>query len=99
MIEEKYYAAIEKAVMDDKQIILPNGEGLRLIMVSQTKLIAEGLHWMDKQRNIYVPMLEVQFRSKFGVPGIYVVGSVALDGFSSGDISMFRKEKRYQSII
>lgn len=57
------------------------------------------LFWIDEHRNVYRAIIEPQFHKKDIKCGMYVFGSMTLDGFSSGKTDMFRKENRYSSIL
>lgn len=96
---EKYYEMIENAVAENSDIYLPlTDKYLNLKLISSTKMLVTDLFWIDEKRNIYCPVLEV-LSGKSGLPALKVSISTTLDGFSSNDLSMFKKENRYTTII
>lgn len=94
------YEIIEQAAGTDKPIVIPNDTGpIRTVMITPTKFVVEGVYWRWEDGNVYQPVIEAQFRSRFGVAAMYVAGNVSLDWASSGETRMFRPEFRYQTII
>ena len=97
--QRRLYDIIEKAVCENKPIVFP--EDLHpLLQVDSTPtgpiFKIPDLLWRDKKRNLYRAWMEMRYRSKdISSSGLYVVGSVSLDGSSTDDTSMFRKENRY----
>ena len=93
------YEIIEVAAMNDTPIVLPSGRPhpIRTIMAGPTKFVVEDVYWRGNDGNVYQPVIEAQFRSRYGVAAMYVSGNVTLDWASSGDISMFRPENRYNA--
>lgn len=66
----------------------------------------DNLLWTDSMHNIYKPIISMRFveiKKTAFVPfydkRFVVVGSITPDGFSSGDISMFKSENRYKTIV
>ncbi len=57
------------------------------------------LYWQDEKGNVYQAWMQIYYQKKHIVPGLYVVGSNTLDGFSSGDLSMIKSEFRYKTKI
>ena len=101
--QRRLYEMIEKAVAEKTPIIFP--EGLHpFLQVDSTPtgplFKIPNLLWRDKKRNLYRAWMQMRYRSKdICSSGLYVVGSVTLDGSSSDDISMFRKENRYFIVL
>lgn len=95
------YDIIEAAAMNDKPIVLPNGRPhpIRALMAGPTKFVIEDVYWRGADGNVYQPVVEAQFRSKYGMPAMYVAGSISLDWASSGETSMFRPEMRYRTFV
>lgn len=101
--QRRLYEMVEKAVAEKTPIVFP--EGLHpLLLVDST---AAGplfriptLLWRDKKRNLYRARMEIKYPSQDLCSfGLYVVGSVALDGSNSDDTSMFCKENRYFTVL
>ncbi len=93
------YAVVEKAVATKSEIRFPEAIKGYSIDVMQNDFLLPELYWMDENRNVYQVWCRIETRSRLGEPGLFVVGSVTLDGFSSGDLSMIIPENRYTSII
>lgn len=98
---EELYEAIEKAAAQRSKVTFPKESiGKELRIGDDHCFFVPGLYWMDELRNVYVARLEMNVTGKdLWSVGLYVAGSTALDGRSSGDTSMFRKENRYRSVI
>ena len=98
--QAKLCEMIETAVATNKAIVFPSGLN-PVLQVHNNTFTIPGLFWMDEQRNMYIPFMKMEFRSKddpYG-PGLYVVGSKGPDGRSSGIVSMFTAENRYQTVL
>ena len=98
--QAKLYEMVETAVAKKQAIVFSPSLNPVLQVYGNTFTIP-GLLWMDEQRNMYTPFLKMEFRSKDDpcVPGLYVMGSRCPDGRSSGNVSMFKAENRYKTII
>ncbi|MBR2861587.1 MAG: hypothetical protein IKB86_07095 [Clostridia bacterium] len=93
------YAAVEKAVATKSELTFPEAVKGYSVEVMQKDFLLPELYWMDEKRNVYQVWCRIETRSKLGLPGLFVVGSVTLDGFSSGDLSMITPKTRYQTIV
>lgn len=93
------YAVVETAVATKCEIRFPETIKGYSIDVMQNDFVLPELYWMDENRNVYQVWCRIETRSRMGEPGLFVVGSVTLDGFSSGDLSMVTLEKRYRTIV
>ena len=100
---EKLYDAVETAVQEKKRLQFPeNVFPVLQVGIAPTgpTFTIPGLLWMDDERNIYQAWMQIELHGKRAdLPGLYVVGTKSPDGFSSGDISMIKKENRYRTII
>lgn len=97
--QRRLFDIIEKAVFENKPIVFPEDlHPLLQVDFTPTGPIFKipDLLWRDRKRNLYRAWMEMRCRSKdISSSGLYVVGSVSLDGSSTDDTSMFRKENRY----
>ena len=101
-INENLLEAIEEAVTNDKPVRFPEEPQPTLTVCSSptgSAFRVERAYWVDENRNVYNVWLQIQHRRGEPFPGLYVVGTVALDGASSGNTSIIRKENRYHTII
>lgn len=101
--QAKLYEMIEKAVQEDAPIRFLEGVYPVLQVGSAPTgptFTIPGLLWTDEERNIYQAWMQMETRRKDNyLPGLYVRGSKCPDGKSSGDVSMFTAENRYQTIL
>jgi len=96
----KMYEAVEYAAEHRAPVVLPDDIRLELEMRGSGHLRIKNLYWLDEQRNVYQAILEpAVHKSHDYLPGMYLWGTNNLDGMSSGDVSMIRKENRYKTII
>lgn len=102
MKDVRLYEMIEKAVAENKPILLPPDLAPNVKMMSASigeVFTLTGIYWMDDKRNIYEPWFRAEYRASKGSVGFYVKGSCTPDLFSSGDTSMFKPENRYYTIV
>lgn len=64
-----------------------------LKMINATRFFVEGLYW-EKGKEIYQAVVEIQYRKRDLVPGLYVIGNISSHGFSSGKTDIFSQENR-----
>ena len=101
--QRRLYEMIEKSVAEETPIVFPMG--LHTVLQVDTTPLGPlfkipCLLWRDKKRNLYRARMEMRYPSKdMRLCGLYVVGSVSLDGSTNDDTSMFRKENRYFTIL
>ena len=101
--QRRLYEMIEKSVAEKTPIVFPMG----LCPVLQVDPTLTGpvfkipnLLWRDKKKNLHQALMEIRYPSKdMRSCGLYVVGSVSLDGSSTDDTSIFRKEHRYFTVF
>ena len=98
---KQLYEIIEKAVenkspvyFQEIQTTLHVGSG-----ANGTSFTIPELYWQDEKGNVYQAWMQIGYQKKHVFPGLYVVGSKTLDGFSSGDLSMIKPEFRYETKI
>lgn len=97
---DKLCEMIETAVKAKCPIIFPEGIYPVLQVSAGPTFTIPRLAWIDESRNVYQAFMRIEFHShREMLPGLYVVGTRTLDGRSSGDLSMIKKENRYRSII
>ncbi|WP_296969645.1 hypothetical protein [uncultured Eubacterium sp.] len=66
----------------------------------------DNLLWTDKFHNVYKSIIAPDWKGKIKTPSVslysksfIVVGSLTPDGFSSGNVDMFKADNRYKTII
>ena len=97
---ERAYEVIEYAAEHKTPVELPDDIRLETVMRGPGHFLIKGLYWIDDERNVYQAVLEPATRRTHDyLPGMYLWGTNNLDGMSSGDTSMIRKENRYKTII
>lgn len=92
--EEKCMSAIENACSKENgKLTLDKDCALDLKLNAWGQFIVQNLHW-EKNGKAYKPFLEIKCGVSYPIAYLYVVGSIDNEGFSSGDITMFKKEYR-----
>lgn len=92
--EEKCMSAIENACCKENgKLTLDKDCFIDLQLNAWGQFIVQHLCW-SKDGKEYKPFLEMRCSSIYPISYLYVAGSVDNEGFSSGDISMFKKEYR-----
>lgn len=90
---EQLYEAIENAVAEKRHIIFPDALIGQYLRVGDSSCgftyTLPCLLWHDAKQNACEAWLMIDRQGKF-----YVAGMMTLEGFSSGDTSMFKKENR-----
>lgn len=91
---EKCMSAIENACVDQR-LKIDEDCLIDIQLNAWGQYIVKNLYW-KKDGKIYKPFLKIKCDFSLGVPipFHYVCGSIDNEGFSSGDISMFKKEYR-----
>lgn len=102
MLLEKLYSRVEAAAENKEPLHLDYEEAAELrvqTIASPTgiHILITNLYWRDEDNNIYQAILEPA-TGKYGA-GLFVCGNWTLDGFSSGQTNMFRKNLRYHTSI
>lgn len=64
-----------------------------LKMINATRFFVESLYW-EKGQEIYQAVVEIQYRKRDLVPGLYVIGNISSRGFSSGKTDIFSQKNR-----
>lgn len=87
---------IETAVRLDRSIALEEWAvgKIHLQMINATRFFVDNLYW-KKGQEVYQAVVEIQYRKRDLVPGLYVIGKISLHGFSSGKTDLFTQKNRY----
>ncbi len=90
---EQFYEAIESAVAEKRNVRFPDALIGQYLRVGDSSCgftyTLPCLLWLDSKNNPCEAWMMIDRQGNF-----YVAGMMTLDGFSSGDTSMFRKENR-----
>lgn len=91
---EQVQTAIEDAVKEGRGVIFPCIESGLYLRVYHGQYSLDGVYWSDGEE-LFSVFMEIRNRRREMLPGLYVIGTYTPDGFSSGDLTMIRKENRY----
>ena len=87
---------IETAVRLDKSIALEEWAvgKIHLQMINATRFFVDDLYW-KKGNEVYQAVVEIQYRKRDLLPGLYVIGNISSNGFYSGKTNLFTRNNRY----